>query len=380
MLSQVKRLRTVVVGLMVVVLLSGLAWAKKPVPPPDPEPDPPPVTYNLTLFGGMPNDWLWPYAINEAGEIVGYYESDGIRSAFVFTADWGFVDLNTMLPAGFSGHLEIASDINNYGQVVGWMEIDEEIRSYKLTLPMQVDGVALVQDLGKLHDDDRWLRAFGGINDAGEVAGHGSNVNSERFAWYYNDLVGLASLMEGYPDISVMTINNNGRILGRYYAPEPVIFRVVPGMTPEFYYNEVGLSWEPDDMNDSGSFVGYRGVEVPVNKKKTRVVYRAFRHDGATLIDIAGDDSRAYAINNNGDVVGESQSLGGPFVYLESLQEAFCFEDAVIGDPDDLLVWYSYPNYTPTDINDSGQICGHIMNMYADDFLGFVLTPIPPEE
>jgi hypothetical protein len=32
-------------------------------------------------------------------------------------------------------------------------------------------------------------------------------------------------------------------------------------------------------MNDDGSFVGIAGFEVPINKKKTTIEWRPYRHD-----------------------------------------------------------------------------------------------------
>lgn len=379
MLSFRKWGRTGLAALMVTALLSGsLAWAKKPAPPaPEPEPDPPPVIYSLTLFDGMAS--IYVTAMNEAGDVVRFAYPNDVESAFVYTPDWGLVDLNTMLPEGFDGHLERAYGTNNNGQIIGQVAIDGEDDNYVLTLPAEVDDVVEVTVLGKLHTDDRWLRARG-INDVGEVVGHGSHVNSERFAWYYHDFFALTPLMESYPDISVTTINNNGVVLGHFYDPYSVIFKVVPETTPEFFYGDGDPAWEAEDMSDSGSFVGYRGVEVPVNKRKTRYTTRAFRQDGTTLIDIAGDDSHAYAINNNGDVIGVSASLGGRFVYLESLHEAFCFDDAVVGDPGDMLIWDDpYKRATVEDINNSGQLCGKLQvgdTTTGIYYAGYILTPI----
>lgn len=59
------------------------------------------------------------YAINDAGEVVGYSQTPGGQlRAFVWTASAGMQDIGT-LPGGSNA---VANGINNAGWVVGWSD------------------------------------------------------------------------------------------------------------------------------------------------------------------------------------------------------------------------------------------------------------------
>jgi uncharacterized membrane protein len=62
-------------------------------------------------------DGAFPLAINNAGNIVGWYIDDGIMRGFVSTS----VTADDFSPIDFPGaSMTVASDINQSGQVVGW--------------------------------------------------------------------------------------------------------------------------------------------------------------------------------------------------------------------------------------------------------------------
>lgn len=70
------------------------------------------------------------YAINEDGIVVG--TSNG--NAFVWSADYGMLNLNDLLADGSEwSNLSVASDINDLGQIVGWGTINGETHSFVIS-------------------------------------------------------------------------------------------------------------------------------------------------------------------------------------------------------------------------------------------------------
>src|SRR5204862_405147 len=77
-----------------------------------------PTTDDLGTLGGTVS---YPYAINNAGDVVGYSDipGDSIKHAFVFTGS-SMLDLNNLVDASGQGWvLTVATGINNKGQIVG---------------------------------------------------------------------------------------------------------------------------------------------------------------------------------------------------------------------------------------------------------------------
>jgi probable HAF family extracellular repeat protein len=85
-----------------------------------------------TMLGDLPGEWLAPNGrprgsrpldINEAGAIVGGSDVPGREHAFIWTAEAGIVDLNTLVdandPLRASFELTLARGINEQGWIVG---------------------------------------------------------------------------------------------------------------------------------------------------------------------------------------------------------------------------------------------------------------------
>ena len=62
------------------------------------------------------------YAINASGEVVGASATltNAAGDAFLYTTSSGMIDLNSLLPAGSGWDLQVATGINDSGQVVGF--------------------------------------------------------------------------------------------------------------------------------------------------------------------------------------------------------------------------------------------------------------------
>src|ERR1019366_3381977 len=102
--------------------------------------------------------------INNAGQIVGYYEASGTYRAFLWTANTGMQDLGTL-----GGDSAIASGINSAGQVVGSASnASGDVHAFLWT------ATSGMRDLG-----DTLRGTFSdavAINDLGDVTGTASEV------------------------------------------------------------------------------------------------------------------------------------------------------------------------------------------------------------
>ena len=83
---------------------------------------------------------------------------------------------------------------------------------------------------------------------------------------------------------------------------------------------------------------------------------------------LGGTTSCAYAVNNNGQIVGSSKILG------DSENHAFLYDNNQMLDLNDLLPTGSgWELKNASDINDSGQIVGN--GIIAGEYHAFLMTP-----
>ena len=200
MLSQVKWARTGLAALMVVALLTGLAWA---VPPEgkgkpdkpgdeDPPPPPPPVTYEITWLGTLGGLESKSTDMNDLGDAVGWsYATNGDLHAFPgevqLDGSRSMVNLNTYLCSTFASDLtEITTPrfaggnaINNVGQVVGVMrfnnDADRVLYRYTPTPVPTRDMFLEVSNRCQTMD----------INIGGTFVGNEHGVDGDNYAYRY---------------------------------------------------------------------------------------------------------------------------------------------------------------------------------------------------
>lgn len=90
-------------------------------------------------------DWLYfyPHALNDQGSVVGSATTRSYHRSAVLWSDGKIQDLNALLPPGSNWHLEVASDINENGQIVGQGTFRGEPKAFLLSPDrpvMRVDG------------------------------------------------------------------------------------------------------------------------------------------------------------------------------------------------------------------------------------------------
>ncbi|MBV9296359.1 MAG: hypothetical protein JO145_12375 [Acidobacteriaceae bacterium] len=87
---------------------------------------------NLTDIGNLGGSYAQANGINDFGVVVGFSNTTGNAGvdAFVWTSSKGIVDLNSLLPASSPWVLNVASAINNRGEIVGYGTFNGENHAF----------------------------------------------------------------------------------------------------------------------------------------------------------------------------------------------------------------------------------------------------------
>jgi len=153
---------------------------------------------NLDQLTGLSLD---PYDINDLGQIVGEYDTTATRNAFLYS-NGAVTNPGSLIPGGYEN---VATGINDSGQVVGSSQVDPS------------DDHAFLYSNGTLAD----LGTLGGpysyasaINNSGEVTGYSglADDNTDYFIYSNGTMTDLGAFIAA-------AINDNGQIVG--YEPTP---------------------------------------------------------------------------------------------------------------------------------------------------------------
>jgi probable HAF family extracellular repeat protein len=201
-------------------------------------------------------------AINNAGEIVGGFNSDVAVVPFVWSS--GGVE-RIPLPSGATGGE--ASGINQTGDVVGYSSGDNGIRAF-----VRYKGTD-VQELAPLPSDT--FSSARGINDSGQVAGTSGNDNTRHAVlWSNTGVVQDLGTLTGDTSSEPSAINTAGEVVG---------YSEGPGGTRAFLWTS------ENGMQDLGQLTN-------------------------------STDSQALAINDSGVVVGTCTVLGESHAFVWTAQ------------------------------------------------------------
>jgi len=216
----------------------------------------------MIALGELPgDDQSNANAVNSSGQVVGY--SAGSLSggscceqhAFSWTEAGGMVDLGTL-----GGTISDAYAVNNSGQVVGYSTLpgDTVTDAFSWT---EAGGMI---DLGNLGGDNTTAEA---VNDNGEVVGASTDSSGDNQAFAWTPAGGMTDLGTLGGSFSIaLGVNNDGQVVGYSSLPGDAVVRP--------------FVWSSGVMTDLGS-------------------------PNSSFTETFG-----YAINDNGEVVGEANSTG----------------------------------------------------------------------
>ena len=203
-----------------------------------------------------------------------------------------YIDLGTL-----GGHESYSTGINNWGQVVGYSETQNE-GEYRAFL-WTGTGMKTLEPL-----DDDFVSFAWGISDRGQVVGFSLNSDEERrpVLWDPSGMHELANLGGTYAD--AFGINRHGEVVGWATYPDETYY--------EFSH---AVLWNKEGITDLTPFQSDFSAASSINKKGEVVggyvnpngLFRAVLWDNQGVRELGtlgGDHSEAYWINDKGEAVG----------------------------------------------------------------------------
>ena len=311
------------------------------------------LTYAIEEIGSLSSNTAYPAAMNNAGDVVGYYYTDAWEKHAFLYRNGVMTDLGTL-----GGTESYARDINDYGEVVGQSRTAAgDLHAFFW------DASGGMSDLGTLGGS---ISIAYGINADGYVVGEAMTATSVHA--FLHDGTGMTDIgTTGYFQSGAYGINDVGQIVGTYLelGSDQQAFLYDSGA-----FTDLGspllTGSRAHAVNDNGMVIGYSwGASGN----------RSFLWVSDYVIDLGAPAGlpRVYAwdINSTGQIVGYGSSDDG------TVSRALIFAGGTLHELTDLLQaghGWDYLNVAFA-INDDGQIAGY--GRVDGVYCGYLLTPSP---
>ncbi|UCE59897.1 MAG: hypothetical protein JSU63_20935 [Phycisphaerales bacterium] len=309
------------------------------------------LQFSAVNLGSLSSNPSYPSALNDAGQVVGYYYSDTWeKRAFLYNAG-ALTDLGTL-----GGTEAYARDINNLSQVVGQSnDADGNIRAFRW------DAGNGMRDLGTLGGDT--AIAYG-INDDAQIVGQAQTDSATHAFIYANDTMSDLGTTE-YFQSGAFEVSDSGMAVGTYLAW---------GYDQQAFISDNGTFIDLGSPLLSGSrAVAINGEGLVTGFSWGLGEYKSFLYACGTTIDLGAIDgfpkTYAWDMNDSGQIVGYASTSDG------TLSHAFLYTGGNLYDLNDLLeTEHSWEYLTVAfAINNVGQIAGY--GRIDGQYRAFVLTP-----
>lgn len=312
-------------------------------------------SYTLTDLGTLGGSASETYAMNAAGQSVGYARTTG-GAMHAFLADGGVLrDLGTL-----GGTTSRAFAINAAGHVVGWSLLASEAPQHAF---LYRDGRMI--DLGTLGGTDSGAY---GINAIGEIVGN-AHVPGDRtyqgFLYSGGVMRDLGTLGGGFS--TALGITDAGQVVG---------WADIPAGTKRAFLYQGGVMRDLGTLGgfDSGAnFMHANGDIVGWSRILGNASVHAFVYRNGRMLDVGtlgGTHSEAFGVNASGQVVGAAA------IAVTDAVNAFISVNGTTRNLTALIPPESgWELIFAFNTNDAGQIVGRGRLNGQDR--AYLLTPIP---
>jgi probable HAF family extracellular repeat protein len=330
------------------------------------------VIYQIRALGDPSTQSMYrsnASGLNNTGMVVGSVQAISTGNNVVEAVYWN--PSPTVIPLG--DVWSEAKGVNDSGDVVGTREADS---FYNHAFLFRGGGV---HDLAGVIGGP--ASAAIDINNAGVIAGWAGESSGQRRAFTYNTKSGRVNdlnVLFGLDGSYATAINNLGQVVGVSSKSDGASMFLFDGEI----LNELGPAppvMTPTDINDTGQVVGSHRL----NGAEFWTAFRCDTSGGSPQFVDLGLlpgflNSTATAINNDGNIVGQSGRILGSGSQTQIEVHAFiCRAGGRMQDLNELipansgweLVWAD-------DINNKGQIAGS--GWYNGRFQAYLLTPTSP--
>jgi hypothetical protein len=261
-------------------------------------------------------------AINNSGEVVGYYSANGSS-----TSNVGFIDNNgtyTSIPSPSSQQVNFTpTSINNNGVVAGYSMNSSTDQNSGF-----VDNAGSFTSIIDPNEGNGGSTYVNAINDSGVTAGYYSVVNNGILGGTYG-FIDNEGVFTNVSDPNANTaqnlstevtgINNSGVMVGYYFAPSST--------QKQGFIDDNGVFTTINDpngtsgtmltgINNEGEITGdyFHNVKLP-NQRLPTSVTQGFTYENGVFTSTGYPDTQALTsnidgINDNGEIVGSNTANG----------------------------------------------------------------------